>query len=249
MTTRKTFSFALVFVFAVLSVFVLSSGVNAQGRFANVYSKGQVSDIIKRAENSSDKFRTDFRRQMNNNKNLSGSQKNQYNRNVADCEDALDRLRRRFDNENTWWNTRSQVQEVVDSSRRVNTMMNVLPFKRNLERQWNQLRKDINKLADTYDLPGLNGGGWNGGNPGGGTSTPPNWAQGTFNGRAPNGTLINLTINRNGQVTANIGGSLSYGNFYNGTIIINGATSRVTRSGNGIRTTRTDNGEVIVYRR
>ena len=36
-------------------------------------------------------------------------------------------------------------------------MMNSLPFRRNLERQWTKMRNDLNKLADTYDLPGLNG--------------------------------------------------------------------------------------------
>lgn len=257
MNIKKSFSFAFAFVLS--SLLFVSVDANAQGRYANVYSKGQVSDIIKRAENSSNKFRTDFREQMNRNNNLSNSQKNQFNRNVADCEDALDRLRRRFDSDNTWWNTRGQVQDVINSSQRVNTMMNVLPFKRNLERQWNQLRNDINTLADTYDLPGLNGGGWTGGpgnpgNPGwggGNPVAPPSWARGTFYGRSPqNGSQITLTIANNGSVTANVGGSMSYGSFTRGNYLnINGNVSQVTRLGNGIRTTSTGNRETIDYSR
>ena len=136
-------------------------------------------------------------------------------------------------------------------------MMNSLPFRRNIENQWNSLRNNINTVADTYDLPGLNGGGWNGGgwNPGGGngggqTITPPSWAQGTFYGRAPDGSQIMLTVARNGSVNANINGSMSYGTFTRGNLLnIGGAVARVTRQGNGILTSRTDTGERISYSR
>lgn len=97
-----------------------------------------------------------------------------------------------------------------------------------------------------------NGGGWNPGNPGwggGNTSTPPSWAQGTFRGQAGDGSWISLTLERNGRVTANVGGSMSYGTYYNGMITINGAVSQVTKTNRGIRTRRTDNGEVIDYRK
>jgi hypothetical protein len=198
---------------------------------------------------------------MDRNNNLSGSQKSQFNANVASCEDSLDRLRRRFDSDNSWWNSRNQVQDVINASQNVNTMMNVLPFRRNLESQWNNLRRDINTLADTYDLPGLNGGGWNGGpwnpgnpgNPGGPgwgggqTSTPPSWAQGTF--YSTNGSNISLTINRNGQVTAVNGGQTFYGTYYRNNITLNGDISTVSRNGNGIRTYNRNNGQTTDYSR
>ena len=202
------------------SIFTVSSSAIAQGRYATVYSRSQVSDIIRSAEDSSDRFRTDFRNQMNQNYGLSNNQKNQYNNNVAQCEEALDRLRDHFNKNNSWWESRSQVQDVVSASQNVNIMMNALPFRRNLESQWNQLRNGINKLADTYDLPGLNGGGWNGGggHPGGGYPggtvrpvAPPSWARGTFYGVAPNGTSIALTIGAEGRVSANIGGEIHNG--------------------------------------
>ncbi len=96
-------------------------------------------------------------------------------------------------------------------------------------------------------------GGWPGGpwNPGGGQQvSPPSWARGTFYGMAPNGTQIVLTVSSNGSVTANIGGSLNYGSFVRGNLLrMNEALSRVTRQGDGFSTTRTDNGERIVYSR
>lgn len=249
MSSKKIFSFAFAITFAGLSILVLSNQGNAQGRYANVYSKSQVGAIIKRAEDSSDKFRTDFRRQMNNNNNLSSSQRAEFNGYVANCEEALDRLRSRFNSENNWWNTRNQVQDAINSSQQVNTMMNVLPFRRNLESQWNRLRDDINKLADTFDLPGLNGGGWNGGgwNGGGQTSTPPSWAQGTF--YSTNGTNITLTIARNGRVTVINGGQTFYGTYYRNNITVNSDISTVSRNGNNIRTYNRSTGQTTDYSR
>lgn len=258
MSSRKIFSHFLLMAFTGFLIIGFSNQGKAQGRYVNTYSKGQVSDIIKRAENSSDRFRTDFRNQMNRNNTLSNSQKSQFNGYVASCEDSLDRLRSRFNGENAWWNTRNQVQDVVSSSQNVNTMMNVLPFRRNLESQWNQLRSDINTLADTYDLPGLNGGGWNGGpwnpgNPGGGHpgvgGNVPSWARGTFYGRNPeNGGTIVMTIAANGAVTLTYdGGSMSYATL-NGTTLRNGPyTSRVSKLNNGIRTTDPNTRQTIDY--
>lgn len=230
----------------------------AQGRYSDRYSRMDVDRIIRNMEQNSDEFRTDFRREMNNS-NLNSSTRNRFNGYVATMENSVDDLRRHFDRNDSWWESRSRVQSVVNSSQNVNTMMRTLPFRRSLERQWNQLRNQINRVADTYDLPGLDGGGWRGGpwnpgNPGypggGGGVTPPSWAQGTFYGVAPNGSRIVLTIDRNGNITALIDGSRNYGAYLrNNYLRMNEAVARVTRQGNGIVTTRNDTGERIVYSR
>lgn len=81
-----------------------------------------------------------------------------------------------------------------------------------------------------------------------GRVNPPNWARGTWYGRGPNGEQITLTISNDGNVTANVNGGMSYGNWGRGnTITINGATSKVDYSSQGISTTRQDNGERIWY--
>lgn len=245
-----------VVAFSFITLLTLSEA-NAQGRYVGQYSKGQVDNIIGRVENSSNEFRTDFRRELDRS-NLTNSQKSTYRRQVDNFENAADRLRKNFNSDNNWWSSRSQVQALIASAQPINTTMNSIGFRRNIERQWNRLRTDINSLADTFDLPGIAGGGWNGGGPGsgggwgggGGTVTPPSWAQGTFYGVAPNGSQIMLTISANGSVNANVGGGISYGTFTRGNILnIGGAQSRVTRQGNGITTTRTDNGERITYSR
>ena len=251
-----------VFCVGIVTLFAsVAANAQDQGRYAARYSKRDVSSIISRLEQSSNTFRRDFDRAMVRS-NLNGTQaEDRFNNIVGDFEDSVDRLRNEFDRGDSWWQSRNNVENALRDSRAVNTMMTTISFRRNIERQWNQLRNDINTLADTYDLPGLNGGGWNGGGGGGGndgnwgggggqTINPPNWAQGTFYGSAGDGTRITLTISRNGSVNADIGGRMNYGTFTRrNNLEIAGAVARVTRQGNGILTTRTDTGESIAYTR
>ncbi len=78
----------------------------------------------------------------------------------------------------------------------------------------------------------------------------PDWAVGTFTARNPQtgGTIV-LTIERRGNVTVNLDGTLNYGNVNGNRLTLNGVTSRIRQIDNGIRTTRLDNGERINYNR
>lgn len=232
----------------------------AQLRYQTQYSKSRVSGIITKLENSSDKFRRDFDRAMDNSRRNNTNAEDQYNDNVRDFENSLDELRREFNRTRSWWETRNEVQNVINDGQNVNQMMNQISFRRTLERQWNAMRNDLNTLADTYDLPGLNGGGWSGGNNGGwnggnnggwnngsGTSTPPNWLQGTFYGTAPNGSQITMTFSNNGQVTSNVNGSLNYGTYNRGIITFGSNSARVSRTNGGIQTVSTSDRETIQF--
>ncbi|MFN6964410.1 MAG: hypothetical protein ACK4S4_11675 [Pyrinomonadaceae bacterium] len=246
--------FKLIDVTAVVVVMVIASvlGASAQGRYANIYSRAQVNGFIRQLEESSDRFRQAFEREVDNS-GLNGSTRRQYKSYAAQFENAVDRLRERFDRGESWWSSRDEVRDMIANSQDLNSTMNNASFRRRLERQWNRLRDDINKLADTYDLPGLAGGGWNGGGDwdGGGRGDVPSWARGTFYGRDPrSGGSITLTIERDGRVMISIDGNApTYGSMQ-GTTLRNGPyVSRVTRLNNGIRTTDVENGSYIDYYR
>ena len=255
-TAQSIFSAAFC---TLLAIIIFPADSISQGRYAERYSRADVNGIIKRLENSSDVFRKDFDKEMDRSALNGTSTEDRYNREVRQYENSLDALRKKFDKDDTWWETRSEVSKVVNEAQSVNSIMKSITFRRNLERQWNSMRRDLNTLADTYDLPGLDGGGYQGGggggfpgggSPGGSTITPPVWAQGTFFGRAANGTPITLTIARNGSVNADINGTLTYGTFTRGNYLsIGGAYARVTQQRSGILTVRTDNNERIAYTR
>lgn len=254
MNTRKVLSTITATIFMAAFVLIAAEASNGQGRYANRYSKRDVSGIIAQMETSSNQFRRDFDRAMDNS-NLNGTaQETRFNNLVRDFENAVDRLRRQFDRNDTWWSSRSEVQNMIREASPVNTMMNTLPFRRNIERQWVSLRNSINTVADTYDLPGLNGGGWTGGGGGnngggGGQGNVPSWATGTFYGRNPEtGGTITLNVQRAGRVTISFdGGDPVYASM-NRTTLTNGQyVSRVSQIRNGIRTTDVNNGSYIDY--
>ena len=246
MFNTKRFS-SLLLAMALLSLGALSQ-VMAQGRYTSQYSRNDVNNIIQRLEDSSNSFRTDFRNEMDRSPINGSPQEDRFNQIVANYENSIDRLRRRFDRGDTWWQSRNEVQDVVNNAQPVNDMMNTIQFRRNLERQWNRMRNDLNKLADTYDLPGLNGGGWTGGgNPGGypggypdggyggQTSRPPSWAVGTFYSNNSSDNIV-LTIDANGRVTVVNNGQTFYGGYYRNAITVNNDTSDLRQTRNGIQT-------------
>lgn len=214
-------------------------------------ARNQVDSIIRNLETSSDVFSRDFK-----NRNTSSSER----RIVDRFENAVDGLRRNFDRNDNWWSTRNDVQGIMDEAQQVNQLMNNERFARPLEVQWRNLRRDINQLAATYELPGLAGGGWNGGgggwngggggwNGGGGpTSNPPSWATGTFYSRN-SADQITLNIEPNGRVTVTNNGQPYYGTFYRNQITVNGDVSDVIRDGNAVRTYNRSTGETTRYTR
>lgn len=251
----KSYSAALVSTMtAALFVFMLAGMAAGQGRYTSQYSRGDVDTIIRNVEDRADEFRRDFYAELERS-NLGNNQERVYRNQVTNFENATDRLRRNFDSDNNWWQSRNQVRNVVTNATPLNTTMNSIAFRRRIERQWNQLRNAVNRLADTYDLPGIAGGGWNGGpwnpgNPGGGggqTSTPPNWAQGTFYSVYPR---VTMTISRNGRVASDVGGEAYSGRYYQGRIYSqDGGVATVTRTANGIRTYNSSNGQTIDFTR
>lgn len=252
----KKFNLTAIFAAAVFSLAVLAmpSASFAQGRYANQYSKAQIGQIISSLESSSSKFKSDFDRAMDRSQYNGTRDEDRFNGYIKSFNDEVVELRREYNRKNNWWDIRDEVRDVIEDAGPVNNMMNSISFRRNLERQWNRLRNDINKLADTFDMPGINGGGWNGGpwNPGGNMGNavrPPSWAVGTFYGSAPNGTRIVLTITSAGQVTAQMNyTNISRGVFARGnTMVIDGNSSRVEKTRDGIRTVSTRNRETINY--
>ena len=242
MITKKVLSM-LVFSVCVIAG---ASAVSGQGRYANVYSRTDVSGFITNLENSSDIFSRDFQ--------SAGGTNSNERRIVERFENAVDRLRRQFNNNNNWWASRNDVQGIMTEARQVNVMMNNERFARRLEQQWRNLRRDINKLADTYELPELAGAGvgfpgTGGGFPGGGqgASRTPSWAVGTWYWvQGPNRSF---SIDANGTVTENAGGYVNNGTYRRGSIYLNGNQSTVTRTPNGIRTYNTATGETSDYTR
>jgi predicted nuclease with TOPRIM domain len=146
--------------------------VHAQG-----FTKAVVGDHIKKVEDGVDEFRdylekrgetaknnsqaatqTEARRGRANTTNTE-ARKEQARQTKDDLEEAMDdlngatnRLRRRFDGTDKYMETKSQMENVMESARRVNQVMVKGNYGTQPERLWAPLRNYINDLARTYGL-------------------------------------------------------------------------------------------------
>jgi hypothetical protein len=147
---------------------------------AGSYTKAVVEDHIKKVEDGVDEFRKylenrgdDARNNAQTAQNSGArrskappanteARKDQARRTKDELEEALDdlngatnRLRRRFGPSSNYMETKSQMEDVMESARRVNQVMVRGKYGTQVERYWTPLRKYINDLARTYGLPPL----------------------------------------------------------------------------------------------
>jgi hypothetical protein len=146
---------------------------------AQAFTKPQVADRIRKVEDGVDEFRdyldtrgndassrvqsaqnsgTTPRRRQANPSNTQARQ-DQAKQTKDDLEDALDdlnrttnRLRRKFDPTSNYMETRVQMEQVMDSARRVNQVMTRGNYGTQPQRYWAALRASINDLARCYGV-------------------------------------------------------------------------------------------------
>jgi len=162
----------VVFVF----VFGLSASMFAQ---TNPFTKGQVADRIRKVEDGVDEFEKYLNnrgddakdraasaqnsgattRRQGANSGDTGTRRNQAKQTKDDLEDAMDdldrstnRLRRKFDPTSNYLETKAQMEQVMDSARRVNQVMTKGNYGTQAARYWAALRTNINDLARCYNL-------------------------------------------------------------------------------------------------
>ena len=156
---------------------VVTSGVELAN--AQAFTKPQVADRIRKVEDGVDEFRkyldtrsddarsraqsaqssgTTTRRRQTNPSNAQARQ-DQAKQTKDDLEDALDdlnrstnRLRRKFDPTSNYMETRVQMEQVMDSARRVNQVLTRGNYGTQPQRYWAALRTNINDLARCYGI-------------------------------------------------------------------------------------------------
>ena len=152
----KRFS-ALFVVIAALAATVLSPvAADAQGRArGRVYAKPDVERIIRRVEDQSGIFRKAMDRQLDRSRLNGTRREDRINAEVKQYDRAVDDLRSEFRRRDSWMETRSNVDRVLRQASDVNRIMRETGFAANIEGDWNNLRRELNTLADVYNLKPL----------------------------------------------------------------------------------------------
>ena len=143
------------------------------------FNKAQVGDRIRKVENGVDDFEKYLTSRGENAKDQAGSakssgagrrgqgtdsankaaRKDQAGQSKDDLQNAMDdlnrttnRLRRKFDATANYLETKVQVEQVMDSARRVNQVVGKGSSDGQAKRLWTALRASINELARCYNI-------------------------------------------------------------------------------------------------
>jgi hypothetical protein len=238
-------SLALVTLGAIsLTLITLGASDIAKGQNrVRTYSQADVARLIRDVEQSSKEFQRDFDTWLDRSR-LDGQQReDRYNRQVQNLTSALSTLRSNFDGRNDWWLSRSDMQRVLNAATRVNSALNNRDAGRGLERQWGRLRRNLNLLAQAFNLPAV-GSSFTGNQPG----YPEQGANvrdcstGVFRGFTNSGET-ELTIAANGVATVR---SLTTNAVYNGrcandVLYFDWGSFNLVREGRGVTTVEIGN--------
>src|SRR6185295_3615987 len=149
------FRFALTLTTACAAVLLCSLTLAAQPRAARgrLYTKAEVERIIKRVEDSSDKFKKEFDKALDRSRLNNTNREDQLNQYAKDLEHATDDLRKQFDRTDKWMDNRDQVRTCLVLASKINVAMRNRRLGPKVESRWNGLRYDLNTLAGVYNLP------------------------------------------------------------------------------------------------
>jgi len=145
-------------VLLVLALGLLTLPVEAQvrrGPRGRIYTRAEVNELIKTAEDRSDRFKKLFDKALDKSV-LDGTQReDRLNERVKDFEKAMDKLRKEFDKRESYIDTKPQMQDVLTIARDINAVMLRRNLRADVEEEWAALRRELNVLASVYYLPGL----------------------------------------------------------------------------------------------
>jgi hypothetical protein len=149
---KLQFKLALAAAFAVL---LFANLAQAQPRAARgrVYTKADVDRIIKRVEESTDKFKKEFDKALDHSRLNNTNREDQLNDYAKDFEHATDDLRKHFDKTDAWIENKEQVRTCLSLASKINVAMRNRRLGPKVESRWASLRFDLNTLAGVYNLP------------------------------------------------------------------------------------------------
>lgn len=119
------------------------------------YNREDVKRVIKRVEESSDRFTKAFDRNLDHSRINGTSLEDRLNHQAKQLEEELDDLSKDFDHRDDWRETRQKVQRVMRQADEVNRIMHNGRFHRDVESMWSYVRRDLNRLAEVYNLRSL----------------------------------------------------------------------------------------------
>ena len=112
-------------------------------------SDKQVKQIIQQIESRANTFRRNLDRALDRSRLNGTQQEDEINARVKDFENATDNLRERFNDNRS---IAEDVQGVMNSAYYINDFLNRNYLNRTVQTDWSQIRRDLDRLADAYNV-------------------------------------------------------------------------------------------------
>lgn len=120
----------------------------------------RISRVIADCEDRTDRFRVSLRRALERSSFRGSAREDELNQDADRLERALNRVREAWNRERDVPRTRSHVSAAIDVSRNINRTMTRRRLNPDVQRQWEVVRGELNRLAEAFDLPRIR---WDGG--------------------------------------------------------------------------------------
>lgn len=153
---KKDLIRALVGIAAVFTLLTFADTANAQRRRESrnrMMTKAQVKAVINRVEDRVDNFVKKYDAALDRSKLDGSSRENWLMNRARDLEAATDELSREFDRRDTWAENRDEVRRCLNIASDIDRNMRNYRYGAATEANWNNVRFELNTLADIYNMP------------------------------------------------------------------------------------------------
>ena len=146
-------------IMTVLTALILLTGAGVtsaagQGRYRNEQRRYRVNErevrsLLRRIENGADRFKRSLDSALDRSRLDGSNREDNINQYVRDFEEATDRLRNGVNDNRIDTN---DAQEVLNRARVIDNFMRRARFDSRAERDWSNLRGDLDRLARLYRI-------------------------------------------------------------------------------------------------
>jgi len=145
----------MVLLLLVLGFVALPIQAQRRGPRGRIYTRAEVNDLIKVAEDRSDRFMKLFDKALDKSALDGSKREDNLNERAKDFEKAMDKLRKEFDKTESYMQTKPEMENVLTIARDINGVMLRRSLPADVEEEWIALRRELNVLASVYYLTGL----------------------------------------------------------------------------------------------
>lgn len=154
-TTSLKFVTAIAAILFVLSAIDTAHAQRRQLREARGrgMTKAQVNLVINRVEDRVDNFVKNYDRSLDHSRLNGSSRENWLMNRARDLERTTDELAREFGRRDAWIENKDETRRCLNIASDIDRNMKNYRFGQATEANWNNVRFELNTLADIYNLP------------------------------------------------------------------------------------------------